>query len=44
MTYATYVYSGYAIAIAVLALYAFWVVSRSRRAHRQVRSGSRRSP
>ena len=34
MTYAAYVYSGYAITAAALAGYAAWVISRSRKAHR----------
>lgn len=36
MTYAAYVYSGYAITAAALGGYAAWVISRSRRAHRHL--------
>ncbi|MFP5318402.1 MAG: heme exporter protein CcmD [Acidimicrobiia bacterium] len=36
MTYAAYVYSGYAITVAALAGYAGWVISRSRKAHRSL--------
>lgn len=35
MSYASYVFWGYAITAAVLAGYAAWVTSRSRKAHRQ---------
>ncbi|HEX6596996.1 MAG TPA: heme exporter protein CcmD [Acidimicrobiales bacterium] len=36
MSYATYVFSGYAITAAALAAYAAWVVSRGRKARRQL--------
>ena len=42
MTYASYVFSGYAITAAALAGYAAWVVSRSRKARRQL--GDRSNP
>ena len=41
MTYAAYVYSGYAVTAAVLAGYAGWVVSRGRKARRHLEDRSR---